>query len=159
MIDDWARAWGIPPAAVADLRNRIGALARWEPPTPEATGLTEAVVLQRVRLAAARQGLHLWRNNVGAGYDEAGNFMRWGLANDSKQLNAVIKSGDLIGVRTRVITQDMVGQAFGQFVSLETKRYGWKYTGTPREVAQQNWINHINALGGEARFIADERML
>lgn len=159
MIDDWARQWGISPAAVADLRNRVGVLARWEPPTPEAADLGEAAVQSRIRQAAPRLGLHLWRNNVGAGRSEEGQFMRWGLANDSKQLNEVIKSGDLIGARTRVVTPDMVGSVIAQFLSLEVKRYGWKYTGTPREVAQLNWIDHINAIGGEARFIADERVL
>lgn len=156
LIEEWARAWGVSAAALADLRARTGQAVLAHTPD-ESQGPGETAVSSRVRWAAARKGLHLWRNNVGAGYDDAGNFMRWGLANDSKQLNAVVKSADLIGIRPVIVTPDMVGKLFGQFVSYEAKREGWKYTGTPREVAQAAWRDLILANGGEARFVTSER--
>ena len=103
-------------------------------------------------MEASTKGLRLWRNNVGAGYDESGNFMRWGLANDSKQVNSVLKSSDLIGIRPIVIQSHMMGLIVGQFVAREIKHGDWKWTGSEREKAQRNFINLVNSLGGDARF-------
>jgi len=61
-------------------------------------------------------------------------------------VNQSLKSGDLIGIRPG-----------GQFVSLECKPAGWKYTGTPRELAQAKWAALVRSLGGHARFVTDER--
>ena len=157
ILDDWAAAWSINRHAVDDLRSKMGQAFHEvaAPDTPEA-GRSEAAVLSRVRLAASQAGMRLFRNNVGAGYDEGGNFMRWGLANDSKALNTVIKSGDLIGLRPRIIVAQDVGKLFGQFVSLEVKRAGWHYTGNAHEKAQQAWIDLVVSLGGEARFVTSE---
>lgn len=154
-LTDWARTWAIPDAALVDLQQRLGAL---DAPLPEIPGgLSEAAVQARVRVAASRLGMRLWRNNVGAGYSEDGTFMRWGLANDSKQVNERIKSADLIGIRPRIIQQHDVGSLIGQFVSLECKHSGWKWTGSDREVAQNNWATLVMSLGGDARFITNER--
>lgn len=78
--------------------------------------------------------------------------MRYGLGNDSPQINAVLKSADLIGIRPVVITAQHVGHTVGQFVSRECKAPGWQYTGTDREVAQLNWARLVNACGGDAAF-------
>lgn len=127
------------------------------PPVP---GESEAAVQARVRVEASRKGMRLFRNNVGAFTDpESGQFVRFGLANDSKQLNAVLKSGDLIGVRPRVVHPGDVGRLIGQFVSREVKRGGWRYAGSPREVAQLNWVNLVNSLGGDAAFCTGEGSL
>ena len=100
-------------------------------------------------------GMRLWRNNVGAFHDEAkGIHVRFGLANDSKQVNSVIKSGDLIGIRPRVITLGDVGATLGQFVSLECKNAHWKYRGTEHERAQEAWAALVMSLGGIARFVS-----
>lgn len=115
----------------------------------------ESEVQQQVRLYAARKGYHLWRNNNGAGALENGSFVRWGLANDSKQVNSVIKSADLIGIRPVTITQEMVGQVIGQFVSIECKKEAWRYTGTPEEQAQVAWRDLVHFAGGYALFISD----
>lgn len=157
MLREWARTWAVSDAALADLLARLGALSA---PGPDAaSGLSEAGVQARVRLRASALGFRVWRNNVGAGYTEDGSFMRWGLANDSKQVNEVLKSADLIGCRPRVIGPQDVGTLIGQFVSYEIKEAGWRYTGTPREVAQANWAKLIVALGGDARFITSETQL
>lgn len=115
--------------------------------------MLEANIQNEVRLAATKAGWRVYRNNVGVLVDSRGVPVRFGLANDSKQVNANIKSGDLIGLRPVVITQDMVGKTIGQFVSLECKREGWKFNpNDAHEQAQQHWIDIIVALGGYAKF-------
>ena len=113
---------------------------------------SEAAILVEVRLAATERGMRVWRNNVGAGALENGSYLRWGLANESPQMNASLKSSDLIGINPVLITPAHVGSVIGQFVSLECKKPGWKYAATDRERAQQAWLTLINSLGGYARF-------
>jgi hypothetical protein len=114
--------------------------------------MREAGILSEVRLEASEKGCRLWRNNVGATYTDKGHFIRYGLANDSAQLNAVLKSADLIGIRPIVITPAHVGKIIGQFVSREIKQSNWRYTGTDREKAQLSWAELIISLGGDACF-------
>lgn len=118
--------------------------------------LSEAQVLNLVKLEAARKGIRLWRNNVGATYTLDGSFLRYGLANESTQVNKVIKSADLIGLRPVLITPEMVGTTIGQFVSREIKKTNWRYRGTEREAAQRAWIELINSVGGDADFATGE---
>jgi len=157
MIDQWAKDWGITEAALIDLRMRMGVM----PPGPgaHATALSEAAVQQQVRLEAGEKQVQLWRNNVGALQDESGRWVRYGLCNDSKQLNARFKSGDLIGIKRVLIEPSMVGTVIGRFVSREVKPGGWRYTGTEREQAQQRWADLINAWGGDARFVTERGTL
>lgn len=158
ILSDWALRWAVPYAAMADLQSRVLALEGNGVPGV-IDGSSESAVQSRLRLAASRRGMRLWRNNVGAGYSEDGSFMRWGLANDSKQVNTVIKSGDLIGIRPIVVQPTDVGKLIGQFVSREVKHGSWKYSGTSREVAQLNWANLVNGLGGDAAFATSEEGL
>jgi hypothetical protein len=51
-----------------------------------------------------------------------------------------------------LIAQSHVGHVFGQFMSREIKAPGWQFSGNPHELAQQNWANLINSLGGDACF-------
>jgi hypothetical protein len=136
MLDAWAARWGIPAAAIADLRASI----TQQPPGKART--SEAAAQQAIRLDATRQGNRLWRNNLGACVDERGNMVRYGLANDSKQLNDRIKSSDLIGIT-----------GAGVFTSIEVKPPGWKYRGTKRERAQLAWLELVIAMGGIGRFM------
>lgn len=154
ILTEWAIRWGVPPQAIAELQTQCLGLDGTLPHPGQ--GKSEAAVQANVRLEAARKGCRLWRNNVGAGYSEDGSFMRWGLANDSAKVNKVLKSADLIGIRPRVIQPGDVGKLIGQFLSREIKAEGWSYTGTPREVAQLNWCNLINSLGGDASFATSE---
>ena len=113
---------------------------------------TEAGIQAAIRLEAAQKGAILWRNTVGATPTPAGGFLRYGLANDTKQLNARIKSADLIGIRPRLITQPDVGNIIGQFMSREIKKPGWKYSNSPHEQAQLRWCELITSFGGDACF-------
>jgi hypothetical protein len=147
----WAIRWGVPHAALADL---VGMMldAGLPPPEGPLPGKSEAAVQVNVRLEATRAGCRLWRNNVGAGQLADGSFLRWGLANDSKQMNAHIKSADLIGIRPRRVEPHHVGEVWGVFLSREIKPEGWRYSGTDREVAQRRWAELVLALGGDACF-------
>lgn len=121
--------------------------------------MTESDIQTRIRLEASRKGIKLWRNNVGVLMDRNGRPVRYGLANDSAQLNAVIKSSDLIGIKPVVITAEMVGKIMGQFVAREIKASNWIYKDTDREKAQQAFIDLINSLGGDAAFCNGEGSL
>jgi hypothetical protein len=148
-ILQWAARHGVTAQALHELQALFGMHGA------QATahdGESEAATLTRVRLEASRQGVALWRNNVGAGYMQDGSFIRWGLANESAKMNKVIKSGDLIGIRPVVVTSAHVGHTIGQFVSREVKRPGWQYGGTEREVAQLAWTQFITSKGGDACF-------
>ena len=109
-----------------------------------------------LRLAASKAGVRLWRNSNGAGYLQDGSFVRWGLANETAQMNAKIKSSDLIGIRPVLITPAHVGQTLGVFVSREVKARGWRYHASDRERAQKAWLDLITSLGGDAAFSTGE---
>lgn len=119
----------------------------------------EEGVLAAVRLEATRKGLRLWRNNVGAVHTADNRFIRFGLANESQQENTHTKSADLIGIRPLLILPEHVGTIVGQFVSRECKHPAWRYAGTAREVAQENWRRIINDFGGDAAFTVGEGSL
>jgi hypothetical protein len=122
--------------------------------------MLESEVQARVRLEAARRGWNLWRNNVGVLMDSRGVPVRYGLANDSKAVNANVKSGDLIGIRPVLITPQHVGHYIGQFVSVECKRDGWRASATDEhEAAQMRWAQIVLLAGGHAVFATSERDL
>ena len=131
------------------------------------TSASEARVQSEVRLEAARYGVHLWRNQNGAftppdrsqpvckccgQHPPSRRQVRFGLANDSAQLNAVLKSSDLVGFRTHLVTLADVGRTLPVFTSRECKPEGWVFSGTEREIAQQRWLDMINHNGGDAAF-------
>lgn len=149
----WARKWNIPTEAVNDLRIQMGIdpsqrndLVTDKPPTDEGG------VGARLRLNVAKAGGLLWRNNVGAMQDADGRVVRFGLANESKKVNEKVKSSDYIGVIPVTIRPEHVGITIGQFVAYETKKPGWKFSGSPRELAQQKFIQLVMSKGGYARF-------
>lgn len=152
VLHQWAIKWGVRVEALQDLQLQLGTLTLPEAATSAGPAKSEAWAQSAVRMEAGQKGVKLWRNNVGALLDKAGRLVRYGLANDSEQLNAVIKSADLVGWRPLTVTPAHVGQRVAQFVSREIKEPGWQYTGTPREQAQLSWANLVNAAGGDARF-------
>ncbi len=158
IIAEWAAAWGIPAAAIADLAVRQGALA-----TPAAAPMVdkkgniaaESYVQSAVRLDGARKGVLFMRNNSGALPNPNGVPVRFGLMNDNSELNARFKSSDLIGIRKVLITSQHVGQTIGQFCAREVKEADWRYTGRDREVAQQAFLTLVNSWGGDGKFATD----
>lgn len=157
LLTQWAARHGVSQAALAELRVMMG--VDTDPAKCTAKAGSEAAVQTAVRLEASRLGIRLWRNNVGAYRDETGRLIRYGLCNDSPQLNQRIKSHDLIGVRPVPITQKMVGHTIGQFITREIKRPDWVYTGTPHERAQLAFGELVISLGGDAAFASGEGSL
>lgn len=153
MIYQWAIRWGVPFEAVQDLQFQMGIIST--EPSDVKTGTSESAIQNNVRLEAAGVGCRLWRNNVGAMQDESGRWVRFGLCNDSAQMNKRIKSSDLVGIRP----VNIGGAVIGQFIAREVKSADWVYTGTDREKAQLRFINLINSFGGDARFCTGEGSL
>lgn len=150
-LNRWAARHHVTTDAMRELASIFGLHGGHTLPD-SIKGTSEAAVQAAVRLEAAAAGCHLWRNNVGVLMDTNSRPVRFGLANDSKQLNEAIKSADLIGWRTMLIEPHHVGQQVAVFVSRECKRPGWHYTGSDRERAQLAWAQLVAAAGGDAAF-------
>jgi hypothetical protein len=145
---EWARKWGISADALRDLATSI----TYIPPATDDGSESRQQSLVRLE-AAQRRNVYLFRNNVGAGMLDSGSFVRWGLANDTPAMNAAVKSGDLIGFRSKLIVAGDVGTIVAQFVSREVKRATWKWTNSPEEQAQLKWAALINTHGGDAAIV------
>lgn len=130
-------------------RNDKGELIQGRKPK---TTASESHVQSIVRLWAAAVGIWALRNNSGAFKDDTGRHVRFGLGNDSKKINEVFKSSDLVGPEPVLITQEMVGKTIARFWCREVKHAGWKFTGTDTELAQARFIEKINTMGGNAAF-------
>lgn len=137
IFQQWAADWGVPPDAIRDLQQRLA------PPAPVVglpgapTLTSETAVLYHLRLAAGKRGWRMFRNNIGAMQDpRTGRVVRYGLANESKQMSAAVKSADLIGFTDK-----------GQFVSIEAKAPGGR-TDPERLAAQERWRDLVLACGG-----------
>lgn len=154
-LDNWFKKWHIPYEAREELKELFIQNAPAKSNGQHSPG-TEAELINIIRLEASKNEARLWRNNVGAAQTKSGSFVRYGLANDSTDVNSSIKSADLIGIRSIRITQDMVGKIIGQFISREVKRSNWTYSNSAREAAQMRWIELINIMGGDACFTTGE---
>lgn len=114
---------------------------------------SEAAIQQQIRLKSAEIGTPLLRNNVGACFDDTGRLIRYGLGNDSKQVNRVFASSDLIGINPVLITTEMVGRTIGQFMAVECKSSSFvARESDKRYVAQRNFIEWVNRHGGTGMF-------
>lgn len=150
MLDEWAIRWSIPREALLDLRLRMGVV--FEPRVSVGEDGSESRQQSLVRVEAAKLGISLFRNNVGALLDERGVPVRYGLANESKEQNKQVKSADLIGIKPVLIGPQHVGTVIGQFVSREVKHQTWKWKGDKHEQAQMRWAQFVVAKGGDAAF-------
>lgn len=148
-LKDWAAKWGVPHDALLDLYQQLNFTGCRD---SRSRVTTESGAQREVQLEASQAGGVLWRNNVGAGVLDNGSYVRWGLANESKEMNKRLKSSDLIGIRPILITQAWVGYTVGQFVAREIKEPGWIYSGRGREEAQMNYLLLAKSFGADARF-------
>ncbi len=113
--------------------------------------MAESSVQAAIRLLASQRGWRLFRNNVGVLIDTTGRPVRFGLANDSKQMNRQYASADLIGIRPVLILPEHVGHTLGVFTSIEVKHPDWKPSQSDeRYVAQCRWRDLVLSLGGYA---------
>ena len=123
-------------------------------PTPDyAPGnAKESWAQDNIRLLMSNNDGVGWRNNVGVAFRADGVPVRYGLANESRQMNSKLKSSDIIGITPIVITPEHIGKKLGVFTSIEVKAPGWKFKGSPRENAQLAWISLVISMGGMAGF-------
>ena len=94
-----------------------------------------------------------FRNNVGVFKGANGQPVRCGLANETKEMNKLIKSGDRIGWTPVVITPEMVGKTVAVFTSIEMKKEGYKPSGKAQREhyeAQERWATKVREAGGIA---------
>lgn len=166
---EWASMY---PEAAASLQQVFNAVP-WPVVPQGGDGKSEAWAQQRARIQAAQFGAMAWRNNVGATpsktahtcpkcafyFEEKQQPIRYGLANDSAQLNAQVKSSDLILAIPRIIRPQDVGRKIAQFGTVETKRPGWVFTGKKQEAGQAAWLSLIADLGGFAAFSTGDLQL
>jgi hypothetical protein len=126
------------------------------------TNKLESTVQAEVRLAATDHNLILWRNNVGKGI--VGNhpykFIKRTQVVKVNAGDAVIRnarlidfglfkgSSDLIGLKSVVITQEMVGQVVGIFTGLECK----SKTGR-QSPEQKTFEKQVNEAGGSCKVV------
>lgn len=151
-VFEWAVKNGVGQAALGELLNILDPVR--PPPAPAGNMKSEAAVQAALQIEAAKRGGSLWRNNSGACVDQEGRQVRYGLGNTSSKLNEHFKSSDLIGVTPVAITAAHVGQVVGVFTAIEVKAPGWHgpRAGQPREVAQNNYLAAVRAMGGIGKF-------
>lgn len=157
-VYQWAIRHGVSLQALQELQGIFGMHGSHDLPS-NVKGTSEAAVQAVVRLEAARNGVRLFRNNVGALIDSRGVPVRYGLANDSKQVNDVMKSSDLVGWRPLIIGPQHLGTCVAQTVLRECKKVGWYYTGDAHEQAQLNWLMLGTKDGADAAFCTGEGTL
>lgn len=120
--------------------------------------MREETVTQHVIYEAAKLGVNLMRNNVGAGtmVDENGktSHIRWGLMNESTKQNKIIKSSDYIGITPVKCFVDGLGVVqLGVFTAIEMKASTWKFSQSDeRAVAQLAFHDMVRSYGGFAGF-------
>ena len=149
-LDELIYRWRLPPQFALELEQVLfqhtAASHNAEDDRSEAWSKSEC------RLVAGQFGTTLYTNNVGVLLDANERPVRYGLANESPKMNAIIKSADGIGIYKYVARPQDVGRTFGLFMSVEYKRPNWKFTGDGREAAQQTWCNYVNRMGGIGLF-------
>lgn len=95
---------------------------------------SEKEIQNKIILACSKKQTRLFRNNVGAAKLKDGRYIKFGLHKGSS---------DLIGWKQVVITPEMVGKTFAQFLSVEVKRKDGKSS-----TEQKNWKHVVNNQGG-----------
>jgi len=115
--------------------------------------MNETEITNLIRLEASRKGGVLWRNNCGVFFDATGRPVRYGLNNESKKINTLMKSSDLVGIQPRIITEEDYGKVYGLFTAVEVKKENWKFNiKNKHEAAQARFLRLIYGLGGVAYF-------
>ena len=125
--------------------------------------MSEKNIQSQCWLEASKQGVTLFRNNVGVAIaitppkKKSWTALMKAVVGFVRQMGGFASpikyglhegSGDLVGWKTIVITTEMVGQKIAQFVSLEVKTA----TGTA-EPDQITWLNNVRRAGGLAGVV------
>lgn len=113
---------------------------------------SESVVDKEAGLACSQAfKCVLFRNNVGAFKDKAGQWVRYGIANESAAMNNHTKSSDRVGWTPVTITENMVGKTVAVFTAIEMKKENYKPSGKAQNEhfeAQQRFCNTVTRAGG-----------
>lgn len=149
-FEEWAAKWNVSAAALQDLR------VLYVPPPVDVQGSSEAATQARLRVMAPTINSMLLRNNNGACVDDTGRMIRYGLGNDSKKLNDVWKSSDLIGITPFTIRPHHVGRTIGVFTAVEVKHPGWTKPENDRDRAQEAFLISVCQHGGLGMFVTHE---
>jgi len=117
--------------------------------------MNEAELQAMVQIEGAKFLVNLERNNNVAFMSQDGRMIRAGLGNISKKHSDTFKSSDLIGIKTMVVTPDMVGKTIGIFIAVECKDPTWNVNKKldARESAQKKYIDYVVSRGGIAGFV------
>lgn len=124
------------------------------------TGKSEKQIQTEIfREVGSNPDVRLFRNNVALAW--TGNVQRLQdgsvLIKNPRPLHAGLTrgSGDLIGWRRRIITQDDIGASVAQFLSLEIKNRRGRAS-----KEQKNWAEVVRQFGGLAGIVrsVDEAM-
>jgi len=152
-FEQWAKKWNIPRVAIKDYIKTLGVNAIDVETDVDNSDILENDFQNQVRALAAARNVWLTRNNVGAAFTRDGHYIRFGLCNETKKINANYKSSDLIGITKHFVTEEDLGTTLGLFTAYEIKRPGWKFTGTPREKSQLAFLEFVMSKGGIGKFI------
>ena len=151
-ITQWASRHGVSAVALNELQQ-IFTNVHQSNHGGKAPVASEAHVDSLISLEASQKDILWMRNNVGACQDKTGRVIRYGLLNESKNMNQDIKSPDRIGIRRIVVTPEMVGSSVGQFVAREIKHAAWTgKTLSAHEQAQLRCLQLFLRYGADAAF-------
>lgn len=149
-LTQWQQKHNISAEAMGDLAIITGRVPA-SLYTPSQGATSEEATQSRLRVIAPSLASHLWRNNNGV-MEDGDRYIRFGLANDSKKLNDVFKSSDLIGITQMRIGPQHFGRTVGIFTAIEVKHPRWVTPENDRDEAQSNYLQHVNANGGLGFF-------
>lgn len=118
--------------------------------------MRESATTSIVRLAAAKLGIDLWRNNSGVLPDENGRPVRFGLGSFTKKDEKA--SSDFIGITPVNAYVEGIGwTVLGVFTAVEMKPSDWKfYQSDKRACYQKNFHDIVRKNGGFAGFATNE---
>lgn len=152
-LSAWAIKHHVSIEAMQELQQMF-----YSPPETDQPEGSESRVQSLLRLEGPKLDSVLWRNNQGACKDDNDRLIRYGLGNDSKPLNDVFKSSDLIGITPIHVTPRHVGLRLGIFTAVEVKKPGWQKPGNDREIAQMNFLQNVAKFGGMAMFATEPKI-
>lgn len=112
--------------------------------------MTETELVRAIQLDLSTGDVRLWRNNVGLTQPivSSKRRVRYGLCPGSS---------DLIGLRSVVITGEMVGRRVGIFAAVEVKTEQGR--ATHEQLSFIRVVQELGGLSGIARSIADARLI
>jgi hypothetical protein len=114
----------------------------------------EDIVSAEIDLALSHGDVRLWRNNVGVLVDRTGRPVAYGLG--SKGGKVLAGTSDKIGLRSLLVTPEMVGRRVALFAAIEEKDLAKATPAQLRFIAQ---VQKAGGLAGVAHNVAEARAI